>query len=98
MICETAFTMDTSGIKFGPGATRELGSDMQQLGVTRAMLVPDPNLATSQPVAVALAALRAAGIDTVLFEQVRIEPTDAALKEAIRFGVEGRFDGYVAVG
>jgi hydroxyacid-oxoacid transhydrogenase len=98
MICETAFTMDASGIKFGPGATSELGYDMQQLGVKRAMLVTDPNLANSQPVAVALIALRAAGIDTVLFDQVRIEPTDASLKEAIRFAVEGRFDGYVAVG
>jgi hydroxyacid-oxoacid transhydrogenase len=98
MICETAFTMDASGIKFGPGATRELGYDMHQLGVKRAMLVTDPNLANSQPVAVALAALRAAGIDTVLFDQVRVEPTDASLKEAIRCAAEGRFEGYVAVG
>jgi len=98
MICETAFTMDASGIKFGPSATRELGNDMQQLGVKRAMVVTDPNLVNSQPVAVALAALRAAGIDTVLFDQVRVEPTDASLKEAIRFAAEGRFEGYVAVG
>jgi hydroxyacid-oxoacid transhydrogenase len=90
--------MDASGIKFGPGATRELGYDMQQLGVKRAMLVTDPNLANSRPVAVALAALRAAGIDTVLFDQVRVEPTDVSLKEAIRFAAEGRFEGYVAVG
>jgi hydroxyacid-oxoacid transhydrogenase len=90
--------MEASGIKFGPGATRELGCDMQQLGVKRAMLVTDPNLANSQPVAVALAALRASGIDTVLFDQVRVEPTDASLKEAIRFAAEGRFEGYVAVG
>src|SRR5215475_4805011 len=98
MIYETAFSMDVSGIKFGPGATRELGYDMQQLGVKRAMLVTDPNLANSQPVAVALTALRAAGIDTVLFDRVRVEPTNASLKEAIRFAGEGRFDGYVAVG
>src|SRR5215469_3063209 len=98
MICETAFTMDASAIKFGPGATRELGYDMQQLGVKRAMLVTDPNLNNSQPVAVAIAALRAAGIDTVLFDQVRVEPTDASLKEAIRFATEGHFEGYVAVG
>src|SRR5689334_12532977 len=98
MICETTFTMDTSGIKFGPGATRELGADLQQLGVKRAILVTDPNLANSQHVAVAREALRAVGIDTVLFDQVRVEPTDASLKEAIRFAEEGRFDGYVAVG
>lgn len=31
MAFETAFTMDTSSIKFGPGVTREVGHDMQQL-------------------------------------------------------------------
>ena len=98
MIFETAFTMDTSSIKFGPGVTREVGHDMQQLGVKRVMVVTDPNLANSEPVAVTLAALRAVGIDAVLFDQVRVEPTDASFKEAIRFAVEGRFDGYVAVG
>ena len=98
MIFETAFTMDTSSIKFGPGVTREVGDDMQQLGVKRAMVVTDPNLANSEPVAVTLAALRAVGIDAVLFEQVRVEPTDASFKEAIRFASEGQFEGYVAVG
>ncbi len=89
--------MDASGIKFGPGATGELGYDLQQFGVKRAMLVTDPNLANSQPVAVALGALRAAGIDTFLSDQVRVEPTDASLKDAIRFAVEGHFDGYAAI-
>ncbi len=98
MILETAFTMDTSSIKFGPGVTREVGHDMQQLGVKRAMVVTDPNLANSEPVAVTLAALRAVGIDAVLFDQVRVEPTDASFKEAIRFASEGQFEGYVAVG
>ena len=98
MIFETAFTMDTSSIKFGPGVTREVGLDMQQLGAKRVMVVTDPNLANSQPVAGALAALRAVGIDAVLFDQARVEPTDASFKEAIRFASEGQFEAYVAVG
>jgi hydroxyacid-oxoacid transhydrogenase len=98
MTLETAFTMDTSSIKFGRGVTREVGYDMQQLGAKRVMVVTDPYLAGSEPVAVTLAALRAVGIDAVLFDRVQIEPTDASLKEAIRFASEGRFDGYVAVG
>lgn len=28
MAYETAFTMDTSSIKYGPGVTREVGHDM----------------------------------------------------------------------
>ena len=62
------------------------------------MVVTDPNLANSEPVAVTLAALRAVGIDAVLFDQVRVEPSDASFREAIRFAVQGRCDGYVAVG
>ena len=98
MLFETAFTMDTSSIKFGPGVTREVGHEMQQLGAKRVMVVTDPNLANSEPVAVTLAALRAVRIDAVLFDQVRVEPSDASFREAIRFAVQGRCDGYVAVG
>jgi hydroxyacid-oxoacid transhydrogenase len=98
MTVETAFTMDTSSIKFGPGVTHEVGHDMQQLGAKRVMVVTDPNLAKSEPVSITLEALRAGGIEAVLFDQVRVEPTDASFKEAIRFAAEGQFDGYVAVG
>jgi len=34
----------------------------------------------------------------VLFNGVRVEPTDVSFKEAIRFASDGNFDGYVAVG
>ncbi|MFN8496202.1 MAG: hydroxyacid-oxoacid transhydrogenase [Caldilineaceae bacterium] len=98
MTLETAFTMDTSSIKFGPGVTREVGADMAALGVKRVMVVTDPNLSQSEPVAVTLAALRAEGIDAVLFDRTRVEPTDASFKEAIQFAEDGNFDGYVAVG
>jgi len=94
---ETIFTLDTSSIKFGPGATREVGEDMRALGAQRVMLVTDPRLAKSEPVAVTLDALRASGIDAVVFDQVRVEPTDASFQEAIRFATDGRFDGFVAV-
>jgi hydroxyacid-oxoacid transhydrogenase len=95
---ETAFTMDTSSIKYGPGITREVGFDMKNLGARRVLLVTDPNLADSEPVKVATDALKAQGIDVALFDQVRVEPTDQSFKEAIAFAVGGDFDGYVAVG
>lgn len=98
MTLETAFTMDTSSIKFGVGVTREVGPDMAALGVKRVMVVTDPNLTHSEAVAVTLAALRAEGIDAVLFDRTRVEPTDASFKDAIQFAIDGNFDGYVAVG
>lgn len=98
MTFETAFTMDTSSIKYGPGVTREVGHDMKELGAHRVMVVTDPNLADSEPVSVALEALREKGIDAALFDQARVEPTDVSFKKAIQFASEGQFDGYVAVG
>ncbi len=95
---ETAFTMDTSSIKYGPGVTREVGYDMRKLGARRVMVVTDPRLARGESVAVVLDALRAQGIVAVLYDQVRVEPTDISFLHAIAFATDGHFDGYVAVG
>jgi hydroxyacid-oxoacid transhydrogenase len=95
---ESRFTVETSSIKFGPGATREIGYDMTQLGGRRVMVVTDPYLSGTEPVARALEALKGAAIDAVLFDQVRVEPSIESFQEAIAFATEGRFDGFVAVG
>ncbi len=98
MKLETAFTMDTSSIKYGPGVTREVGYDMKHLGAQRVMVLTDPNLADREPVSVSLEALRSEGLDAVLYDKVHIEPTDVSFQDAIRFASDGQFDGYVAVG
>jgi hydroxyacid-oxoacid transhydrogenase len=95
---ETVFSIDASSIKFGKGSTREVGSDMKTLGARRVMVVTDPRLARSETVATALEALNNEGIDTALFDQVRVEPNDLSFKQAIEFATAGNFDGYVAVG
>jgi hydroxyacid-oxoacid transhydrogenase len=95
---ETAYTMDASSIKYGPGVTREVGHDMSQWAARRVLVVTDPYLAASEPVALVLEALRSAGIEAVLFDQVRVEPTDESLQAAIACAARGRFDGYVGVG
>lgn len=98
MQLETAFAIDTSSIKFGPGVTREVGFEMRRLGVRRAMVVTDPKLADGEAVATALASLSNEGVEAVLFSNARVEPTDVSFQEAITFAVDGGFDGYVAVG
>jgi hydroxyacid-oxoacid transhydrogenase len=45
-----------------------------------------------------LEALKKKKIDAILYDGVRIEPTDESLKEAIRFARDGRFDGFIGVG
>src|SRR5262249_17358450 len=98
MRLETAFTVESSRIKYGPGVTRELGYDMRQWDARRGMVVTEPYLSGKEPVARVLEALRGEGIDAVLWDRVRVEPTDVSFQEASAFAAEGRFDGFVAVG
>lgn len=98
MPLETAFSMESSSIKYGPGVTREVGYDMANLGAKRVMVVTDPRLTDSEPVAIAMSALKAEGIDAVKFDDVAVEPTDASWNVAIDFATDGKFDGYLPIG
>lgn len=98
MNLETIFTIDTSSIKYGIGATREVGDDLKALGVTRVMLVTDPNLSGSDAVATARKSAEAKGIEVAFFDRVRVEPTDASFKAAIEFAVSEGVDGFLPVG
>ena len=95
---ETAFTMDTSAVKFGPGATAEVGADARRLGCRRVLVVTDRRLADGESVATVRASLHAAGIEAEVFDRVRVEPTDGSFGEAIAAATAGGYDGYVAVG
>jgi len=98
MALESVVRLDSVNIKYGPGATREVGFDMGEFGVKRVMVVTDPNLVDKGPVEVTLKALEDAGLEVVLYSGTRIEPTDTSLKEAIDYATRGEFDGFVAVG
>ena len=98
MTSEAVITMSSASIKYGFGATQEVGFDMKELGATRVMVVTDPNLVEKEPVKVTLKALEDEGLDVVLYSDTRIEPTDTSLKEAIDFAMDGNFDGFVGVG
>ncbi|MFW9786712.1 MAG: hydroxyacid-oxoacid transhydrogenase [Candidatus Thorarchaeota archaeon] len=98
MIFETAFTMDSSSIKFGPGVTKEVGYDMKKLGSSRILVVTDSNLTESEPVKVAIESLRNEGLEAVLFDRTRVEPTDGSFRDVIKFAAKGNFDGFLGVG
>ena len=98
MALETAFTMDTSSVKFGLGVTREAGFDMRSLGAKRVLVVVDPALSKSETASITLKALADENIDTAIYDAVHVEPTDASFKDAARFAADGRFDGFVAIG
>ncbi len=95
---ETRFSMDTSGIKFGPGVTCEIGEDVRGLGAKRVLVVTDQRLAGLEPVETVCDSLREAGIEAEVYDGTRVEPTSTSFLEAIDVATEGKFDGYVAVG
>jgi hydroxyacid-oxoacid transhydrogenase len=95
---ETAFNMVSSNIRYGPGATREIGMDLADMGVGNVLVITDSNLAGLGPVATVLESLDEQRIPYKLYDRVRIEPTDESLQDAIRFAEAGAFDAFVAVG
>jgi hydroxyacid-oxoacid transhydrogenase len=95
---EYAFEMAASSVRFGPGVTREVGQDLSDLGVRRALVVTDPVIARLPPLATVLESLAAAGVAATVFDRVRVEPTDLSFHEAIDFAAGQAIDGIVAVG
>ena len=96
---DTVFEIANSNIRFGIGVTREVGMDIRDRGLARVMVLTDPYLSDLSPVQTVLESLYAEGIDFEFFDQVRVEPTEKSLLEAISFAKHaGKFDGYVAVG
>lgn len=93
-----AFEMTTSSIRFGAGVSQEVGMDLADMGVKRAMVVTDPTVASLPAVKTVLESLSQSRIAYILFDKVRIEPTDASMKEAIEFAKSEPIDGFVAVG
>ena len=101
LVSESVFTYAAPGLKFGRGASSEIGWDVQQLvgGARRVLLVTDPGVAaTGHPERVA-EGIRGRGLEVTVFAGARVEPTDASMEAAIAFARDaGPFDAVVAVG
>lgn len=95
---DSSFEMATSNLRFGPGATAEVGMDLADLGARRVLLVTDPQMARLPPVATVIDSLERSGVKFQLFDRVRVEPTDASIAEAIAVATAGDFDAYLALG
>jgi alcohol dehydrogenase class IV len=96
---ETVFTYGAPGLKFGAGASDEIGFDLSQYAVTRVLVITDPGVAaTGHPQRVA-EQMAHFGIEAAVFDGVHVEPTDASFEAAIAHAREtGPWDAYVAVG
>ena len=95
---ETIFTMDATPVKFGSGASEEAGWELRRLGATRVMLVTDPGVAALGHPERIRALIEAEGIEVVLYDRARVEPTIESLTQGAEFAREHEVDGFVSVG
>ena len=96
---ETVFTYGAPQLKFGPGASDEIGYDLSTYGVRRVLVITDPGVAaTGHPRRVA-DQMAAFGVEAVVYDGARVEPTDASMQAAVDHAREtGPWDAFVAVG
>ncbi len=96
---ETVFTYAAPALKFGSGASAEIGFDLARYGARRVLLVTDPGVAaTGHPARIA-EQMTARGLVVTTYDAVHIEPTDASMEHAVAFARDaGPFDAVVAVG
>ena len=96
---ETVFTYAAPGLKFGPGASAEIGHDLAATGARRVLLVTDAGVAaTGHPARIA-AQMSEHGLTVTTYDAARVEPTDESMRDAISFARgAGPFDAIVAVG
>jgi alcohol dehydrogenase class IV len=96
--CDGAFTVDAARVTFGRGCLSEAGDRARALGMRRVALFTDAGVARLGHLEAVHASLAAAGLDVVVYRDVRVEPTDASFLDAVRFAREVRPDGYVSLG
>jgi alcohol dehydrogenase class IV len=96
---ETVFTYGAPQLKFGTGASDEVGHDLLQYGVRRALVVTDPGVAaTGHPQRIA-DQMAQFGIEALVYDGAHVEPTDESMQSAIDWArAEGPWDTFVAVG
>ena len=73
---EYAFEMAVSNIRFGEGVTLEVGMDVQNLGIRKALVLTDPNVAKLLPMKNTIQSLEQNGVKYEVFDKVRVEPKD----------------------
>lgn len=96
---ETVFTYAAPSLKFGTGASAEIGHDLLGYAARRVLLVTDPGVAaTGHPARIA-EQVAAHGIEVTTYDGVHVEPTDESLEHAVAFARDaGPFDAVLAVG
>ncbi len=85
-------------VLFSPGVLAQTGSEAARLGGTRALLVTDPGIRAAGHEERTIDCLKAAGLEVVVFDQVRENPTTKDVALAVAAAREGRVDLIIGLG
>ena len=96
---ETVFTYGAPNLKFGLGASEEVGHDLATLDARRVLLITDAGVAAAGHATAVADSIAASGIEVEVYDRVHVEPTDESLADAVAFARDsGPYDAFVAVG
>lgn len=95
---ENVIALDAVPIRFGLGATRDLGYELERLGARRVLLVTDRTLRRSGLADRVVETVRDAGIELDIYDAVHVEPTDRSMNDAIAYARKNPPDAFVSLG
>jgi hydroxyacid-oxoacid transhydrogenase len=95
---ESIIPLSMAKIKFGPGATEELGYELKVMGASRALLVVDRHLWDVGLVDKVKTIVEGEGVQLIIYDEVHVEPTDESFAQAAAAVRNQTFDAIVAVG
>jgi hydroxyacid-oxoacid transhydrogenase len=94
-VCELA----ASNLRFGPGATKEVGQDLAlHFKCKRIAVFTDPTIKGLDCMQVLLKSLDDSKLDYFVYDKVRMEPNDTSFQHAIDFLSTQNYDAVVALG
>lgn len=96
---ETIFTWGAPPLKFGAGATDEIGYEMSQYDAKRVLILTEPGVVAGGAPNRIAENLARYGITAEIFDGVHVEPTDDSIDKAVGYARgQGPWDGFIAVG
>ena len=95
---ETIIPLTMGKLKFGVGATEELGYELKSLGARNVLLVTDKGLWEHGLVDKVKGIIEGEKIALRIFDAVHCEPTDRSMRQAIEMAGDFGFDAVVALG
>jgi alcohol dehydrogenase len=93
-----SLTTEQTQVLFGPGMSKRLGELARELNGRRVLLVTDQGLAQAGHEQHAVESLRAAGLEVIVFDEVRHDPTTEDVANGLAVARDSHIDLIVGLG